>query len=181
MQHYLTILVILESVSLVALLVVVLRLHDIYNISNEKDVEGLYRGLFFIMVSQIIIIMAIIIGNARISFSLYILSQSLAFSGYLLVVAGKISEGRNGLGLSSIFITATPIALDVASGVTALYSSALTKRALQVGFMLLGVSHLIRGLSTLFPNPSTSLQVMVYAETLRALGAIVISLPYVRR
>lgn len=135
-------------------------------------------GFVFLCLSQTAMVFSLTVWDARLSYALYSSAPALALSGfYMLWSSRRLQETH--IIVSPLVLA--PAVLDLLASAFAFTLSTRFKGYAKGGFSLVALAHALRAIGVLAPPGLLPVIILVAAEILRALGALMMAIGYVRR
>lgn len=159
-----------------------LSIFSIYRILGGELWFRLFLGFFLLSLSQVSMFFSLIVKDASLSFSLYTASPALALSGFYMILTSR----RYTPVLILTPLVLTPSFLDLLASLLAFILSRYFRSYAKIAFSILCISHFARSLTLILLSsqalpaiiPAT---ITVVSEFLRASGALVLAIGYLRR
>ncbi|MFN4046256.1 MAG: hypothetical protein ACK4H7_02820 [Acidilobaceae archaeon] len=136
-------------------------------------------GFVFLCLSQAVMVFSLTIWDARLSYALYSSAPALALSGFYMIWSSRRLPEARLAALSPLVLA--PALLDLAASAFAFTLSLKLKGYARGGFSLVALAHILRALGVLAPPGPFPVIILVTAEIVRALGALLMAVGYARR
>ncbi len=135
-------------------------------------------GFALLCLSQAAMVFSLTVWDAKLSYALYSSTPALAISGFYMLWSSRRLPGAH-LAVSPLVLA--PAILDLTASALALTISTGLRGYARGGFSLIALAHILRALGALAPPGLLPVILLVTAEIVRALGALIMASRYVRR
>ncbi|MCS7107353.1 MAG: hypothetical protein NZ902_04535 [Acidilobaceae archaeon] len=152
-----------------------LSLFTLHRVVGEEAFLRLTLSFALLGTGQVLMLLSLL-SSEDLSFALYTSSTAFAVSGYLSMI-----RARQALALLSPLIL-IPSGIDMLASLSSSYVSYTSHGFVRAAFLLLAISHLGRSVGPLAADlrllPGLEISMLIWAEFLRALAALILAVRY---
>ncbi|MEZ0289989.1 MAG: hypothetical protein ABWJ42_02725 [Sulfolobales archaeon] len=180
------VLYILSLLSFVLYLMIALMILRVYKLYPDEVWVRLSLGFLLLASSQIMILITLFITEANIYYAMYTTVPALAVSGsYMIWSARRITMinifSSAVAQLTSVILYLFPSSLDLIASVFLAATGLSARGYIRVGFVTIALAHILRSIWFILSPIDYAVYIILLAEMIRSVGAIIMTLIYTRR